>query len=152
MGLNEVKTAPSLFYFCLYTTSATLANSSASPAAHSPSEPVHVTTTNLNSTNNLSSEHQITTQSSGLSPQSQLPSTATQSTTTAPPTRSDRRVYDEDNENHVLYFYPATFSSNDRLKQVGLAQALVNFSRLINLVIIVIKSQHSVVHILFMLK
>jgi hypothetical protein len=30
---------------------------------------------------------------------------------------------------NILFFYPPTFSSNEQMKQVGLAQALVNFTR-----------------------
>lgn len=43
-------------------------------------------------------------------------------------TNSDRGNSEETAGLDILFFYPQTFSQNDRLKHCGLGQALVNFT------------------------
>jgi hypothetical protein len=40
-------------------------------------------------------------------------------------------VSDELEHEQLLYFYPETFTLNDRMKHIGLAQALVNFTQFV---------------------
>ena len=43
------------------------------------------------------------------------------------PMDSENHRKDDDEGLRILYFYPHTFSHNERMKQVGVSQALVNF-------------------------